>query len=194
MSKQYYFWNGRFRGLPGAFFIFLGALYRKFCDKFNTILAKNNLGRAGNKSKINSGVIYRFPGNISLGNNVSIARGAELSSENPESKLIIGDNVVIAFDVRLDFSGGLIIGKNTLISKNTIIETHDHGMDPHALPDFKTLEIGENVWIGMNAVILPGVRKIGKNAVIAAGSVVTKEVSENILVGGVPAREIRKIT
>ena len=55
------------------------------------------------------------------------------------------------------------------------------------------IEIGDNVWIGGNAVILPGV-KIGSNSVIAAGSVVTKDIPNWVVAGGNPCRVIRKIT
>ena len=106
--------------------------------------------------------------------------------------MIIEDNVTITFDVRIDFSGGVIIRKGCVISKNTIIETHDHGLDPHSDPIYKNLEIGENVWIGMNSMILSGVCRIGANSIIAAGSVVTKEVSANCIIGGVPAKSLSK--
>lgn len=59
-------------------------------------------------------------------------------------------------------------------------------------PETSPIEIGENVWIGMNAIILKGV-KIGKNSVIGANSVVTKDIPENSIVAGNPARIIRSI-
>ncbi|MBQ5617563.1 MAG: sugar O-acetyltransferase, partial [Alistipes sp.] len=54
------------------------------------------------------------------------------------------------------------------------------------------IHIGRNVWIGAGAMILPGVT-IGENAIIAAGAVVNKDVAPNMIVGGVPARELREI-
>ena len=54
------------------------------------------------------------------------------------------------------------------------------------------IHIGKNVWIGANATILPGV-SIGDGAIIAAGAVVSKDVPENSVVGGVPARKIKSI-
>jgi maltose O-acetyltransferase len=54
----------------------------------------------------------------------------------------------------------------------------------------KTVTIGRNVWVGSGCIILPGVT-IGDNSVIAAGSVVTKDVPEGALMGGVPAKQIR---
>lgn len=192
MKRFKYFWNGKLRGIPDAFILLSSAGLSKIRDKIKTAGARGNLGHCGYNSIINSGVVYRYPGNISIGNNVSIARSVELYSENPESKLYIENDVFLTFNVRLDFSGGLRIGKNTVISKNCIIETHDHGMEPKSSPVFKTLDIGENVWIGMDVLILSNVRKIGNNAIIAAGSVVTHEVLEDTIVGGTPAKLIRK--
>ena len=55
------------------------------------------------------------------------------------------------------------------------------------------IHIGKNVWIGSNATVLPGV-SIGDGAIVAAGAVVTKDVPENTIVGGVPAKVIRTIS
>lgn len=189
-----YIWNGKILGMPGAFIIFMKTSWMKLKDSLSSFIIKKNLAKHGKNVKIHSGVTYRYPGNISIGNNVSIARGVTLFSENSSSKIEIGDNVILTHDAYIDFSGGIKIGDNALISKNTIIETHDHGLDPHSEPEFKNLEIGKNVWIGMNSTILSDVRKIGDYAVIAAGSIVTKEVPANTIVGGIPAKTIKKRT
>jgi acetyltransferase-like isoleucine patch superfamily enzyme len=188
-----YIWNGKFLGIPGALQILLKSSLMQFSDRISTIVIRNNFNKTGKNISIHLGVIYRYPNKISLGNNITIGRKVKLLSENPNGFLTIEDNVEINYDTQIDFSGGLKIGKNTLISKSTIIETHDHGLNPHNEPTFRSLDIGENVWIGMHAMILSNVRKIGANSVIAAGSVVTKEVPANTLVGGVPAHIIRKI-
>jgi acetyltransferase-like isoleucine patch superfamily enzyme len=58
--------------------------------------------------------------------------------------------------------------------------------------DLKSIHIGKNVWLGAGAIILPGVT-VGENSIVAAGAVVTKDVPSNTIVGGVPARVIKKI-
>ena len=75
-----------------------------------------------------------------------------------------------------------------------MLATLNHDIDPnkrstmHPPPIF----IGNNVWIGTNATVLPGVT-IGDGAIVAAGAVVNRDVSANTIVGGVPARLIKKI-
>ena len=95
----------------------------------------------------------------------------------------------------IDISGGITIGKNVVISSNALIETHDHLIDGYSLYDRKTknspLEIGDEVWICYGAIITSKVKRIGKGAIIAAGSVVTKDVDDYNIVGGAPAKFIR---
>jgi acetyltransferase-like isoleucine patch superfamily enzyme len=106
--------------------------------------------------------------------------------------LTIGINSVINARCRLDSRGGLLIGDNVSISEEVIILTADHDMDtPNFAGRNKNVIIGDYVWIGTRAMILPGVN-IGKGAVVAAGSVVTKNVNDFEVVGGIPAKFIKK--
>ena len=88
------------------------------------------------------------------------------------------------------------IGNHVMIGPNTLITTVGHPLSPkgrreyHALA--KPVRIGNDVWIGGNVTILPGVT-IGNNVVVAAGAVINKDVPDNTLVGGVPARVIKTI-
>ena len=90
--------------------------------------------------------------------------------------------------------GGIELGDGCLIGHQVVIATLNHDLDPNKrgsmIPAKVTL--GKNVWVGAHATILPGV-KIGDNAVIAAGAVVTKDVPANTVVAGVPARVIKRI-
>lgn len=106
----------------------------------------------------------------------------------------IGKNVFINFDcVFLDL-GGIVIDDNVLIAPKVSLLTEGHPSsieDRHSLIP-KPIHIKKNVWIGANATILQGVT-IGENAIIAAGSVVSKDVPENAIVGGIPAKILKKI-
>lgn len=83
-----------------------------------------------------------------------------------------------------------------MIGPNTLITTVGHPLSPMGrrkhLGIAKPVTIGNDVWIGGNVTILPGVT-IGNNVVVAAGAVVTKDISDNCVVGGVPARKIKDI-
>jgi len=103
----------------------------------------------------------------------------------------IGKNSVINAKCRIDPRGLVEIGSNVTISEEVILLTMDHDGDILGKPKLqKKIEIEDYVWIATRATILPGV-KIGRGAVIAAGSVVTKNVDPFAIVAGIPAKIIR---
>ena len=108
--------------------------------------------------------------------------------------ITIGKNVFINSDCKFQDQGGITIGDGALIGHGVVLATLNHDMEPskrqqlHPAP----IVIGKGVWIGANAVITAGVT-IGDNAVVAAGAVVTKDVPADSVVGGVPARFIKRI-
>ena len=106
----------------------------------------------------------------------------------------IGKGVFINSGCKFQDQGGIYIGDRCQIGHNTIIATLNHGMLPEERGDLtpSPVHIGNNVWIGSGAIILPGV-SIGDNAVIGAGSVVTKDIPENAVAVGNPAKVIRNI-
>lgn len=104
--------------------------------------------------------------------------------------ITIGDNCALNDHIVLDGRGGLTIGDNVNISPYVKIYTAEHNINS---PSFEyvegRVEIDNHVWISTNAIIMPGV-KIGEGAVIAAGAIVTKDVSPYTIMGGVPAKKI----
>lgn len=105
--------------------------------------------------------------------------------------LTIGNNSVINSTCRIDNRGTVTIGNNVSISQDVIILTADHDMDS---PDFKgrnkPVVIEDYVWIGTRATVLPGCT-IGRGAIVAAGSIVTKNVLPFNVVAGNPAKIIK---
>lgn len=106
----------------------------------------------------------------------------------------LGKGVFINAGCKFQDQGGIYIGDGALIGHNTVLATLNHGILPEERHDLipKPIRIGKNVWIGSNSTILPGV-SIGDNAVIGAGSVVTKDIPENMIAVGSPARVIKSI-
>lgn len=106
--------------------------------------------------------------------------------------ITVGKNVFINSGCHFQDQGGITIGDGVLIGHNVVLATLNHDFSPkkrstlHPAP----IVIGENVWIGSNATVVPGVT-IGNGSIIAAGAVVTKNVPENVVAGGVPAKIIK---
>jgi acetyltransferase-like isoleucine patch superfamily enzyme len=108
-------------------------------------------------------------------------------------KLTIGNNVFINYGVNIGCESKITIGNNVLIGDlSTIIDCDYHQVDSQNDVKSKEVIIGDNVWISRMCNILPGV-KIGNNSVIGVGSVIIKDVPNDVLVAGVPGKIIRKL-
>ncbi|GGZ93590.1 acyltransferase [Algibacter mikhailovii] len=186
-------WNGKLTGIIGALFILFDIIYNRIFNYLFFIIHKGNLNTVGKGTLFYRNLIYRFPKTINLGENCIINRNVTFGTELEDAKLKIGNNVSISTDVSIDYTGNLEISNHVTISKCVSIFTHDHGLDPRSMPQRKPLTIGENVWIGSHAVILHNVDFIGDNSIIAAGSIVTKNIESKSIVGGNPAKFIKAI-
>lgn len=132
-------------------------------------------------------IIYCQLYGATIAKTVVLYGGAEIRTPR---KLTIGTDTTIGHHAILDARGGLTIGQNVNFSTGVWIWTQQH--DPHD-PDFaiKTapVVVKDYAWLSCRTVILPGVT-IGEGAVVAAGAVVTKDVPDYAIVGGVPAKVI----
>ncbi len=147
--------------------IYLGLLRR-----LRYFYYKNRLAALGVGTQICRGVIFGKPEDVSIGVSVIINDYVVIQACEG-AKVIIGDGVHISYGAKI-ITGGLDFN-----SDNSSFNGHIS----------KSIKIGKNSWLGANSLILPGVT-IGENAVIAAGTVVTKDVDHNVVVAGVPAKPI----
>ncbi len=125
------------------------------------------------------------------GSNINIERGADFGTGKGIS---IGD--FSGLGVNCKVRGPLQVGKNVMMGPDVIILTHSHNFDDVNTPMrqqggcTKGVIIGDDVWIGTRAIILPGIC-IGNGVIIGAGAVITKDIPDYAIVGGVPARILK---
>ena len=108
------------------------------------------------------------------------------------NKVRIGKSVVVMNNSLFMAAGGINIEDDVIVAANAQLISNNHDFYDHAVLTCKPVHLKHNCWIGAGATILPGVT-IGENAVVAAGAVVTKDVEDNTIVGGNPAKLIKRL-
>ena len=110
--------------------------------------------------------------------------------------ITVGDNFLANYNVTILDRGPVTIGNDVMIGPGVMITTTGHPLSPKGrrnhLGYMKPIRIGNDVWIGGNACILPGVT-IGNNVIVAAGAVVNRDVPDNCVVAGVPAKVVKAL-
>ena len=125
------------------------------------------------------------------GDNINIEKGADFGDG---SGIIIGNNSGLGINCQV--RGPLIIGDNVMMGPEVVILSTNHNFERTDIPmnqqgsSIKPVVIGNDVWIGQRVMIMPGVT-VGDGCILAAGTIVTKDVPNYALVGGVPAKIIR---
>ncbi|MBO6117884.1 MAG: galactoside O-acetyltransferase [Bacteroidales bacterium] len=104
----------------------------------------------------------------------------------------IGKNVVIMNNCLMMSAGGITIEDDVLVAANSQLISNNHDLQEHQIITCKPVHLKRNCWIGAGATILPGVT-IGQNSVVGAGSVVTKDVPDNCIAVGNPAKVVKNI-
>lgn len=159
-------------------------MYFNFANKLPPSVGKN--GERYRKIRLFFG--SRFVENC--GKDVNFEKNSHF---NPE--LEIGDRSGVGTNT--DLSGHIIIGNDVMMGPNVTMRTYSHAHDRLDIPmnqqgfePERVMHIGDDVWIGVNVTILPGVN-VGSHCILAAGAVVTKSVPDYAIVGGCPAKIIR---
>ncbi|MFD9362080.1 acyltransferase [Priestia megaterium] len=159
-------------------------------------LLKFKLSKSGKLPRLRGGCSVKSQGQIVAGDNLSITGRpikVSLNTENKESKIVFGNNVFINYGVDIGCARSVRIGDNVKIGPLTnIIDSNYHLVDSNDSLKSEQVVIENNVWIGRGCSILSGVT-IGENSVVAAGSVVNKDVPPNVLVAGSPAKIVKNL-
>jgi maltose O-acetyltransferase len=139
-------------------------------------------------------ILFNTGKKLHVGHNVYIDR----EHQKYDGSISIGDHVTIAHNVHLDYTGHLFICNNVKIADGVHILTHKRDIEAlrkrgEDINIQTTLIIDENVYIGNHSIILASCHNIGKNAIIGAGSIVTKDVPENVVYCGEAAKEKKKL-
>ncbi len=142
-----------------------------------------------------------WPHQVSLGENCTLEHDIYFKFDGiwaPGPSIVIRGRVFIGFGCEFNVRRRVEIGADCLIASGCKFVDHDHGSRRRDIPmnqqsdgEEGEIVIAADVWIGANAVVLKGVR-IGRGSIVAAGAVVTKEIGEYEIWGGVPARKIRE--
>lgn len=147
----------------------------------------------GARTRVGRGVEIVGPENVRLGRDVSLLGNAYVNATGPRGHVVIGDETHLDQFCVLYGQGGLTIGRGCAIASGVTIysQTNQYAAEPTArVIDqpvvYAPVTIGDDVWIGARAVILPGVT-VGDHAVVAAGAVVRDDVPPWAIVAGVPA-------
>jgi acetyltransferase-like isoleucine patch superfamily enzyme len=170
--------------IKGAKQMLLGKWYLRKCNKKGSLISVNKKPLIVNKGYIELGDEVRIWSNINKAK-IFVDKGAEL---------IVGNNSRLNGS-HISVSNRVIIGNNVRIAPyNIIIDNDFHKVDDHFSDEGtkKPIAIEDDAWITMNCTIMKGVT-IGRGAVVASGSVVTKDVPPYTVVAGVPAKVIKTI-
>lgn len=168
-------------------------LYHLFKIRFTAQITSMGIVNIGKNVKL----ITEVDSTIKLGSNVSLKDNTVIYAKKGAS-IIIGNNTSTGHDTEISANKSITIGSDVIMAANTYITDSNHGYLVRGIPfreqpmETGSVEVGNNVWLGRNAMILKD-SKVGSDTVVAAGAVVTKCFPENIILGGVPAKVIKSI-
>lgn len=176
-------------------------LFKRIFHRLHSACISRSFHSFGRGSVIKYPCTINNPEEISVGSNVSIREHAWLNCDRTEKgkrALVIGDGSIIGRYFQVNAYQSVIIGDKVLIADRVTITDVDHENRDHVVPIMdqgatasKPVSLQGGCWIGIGAVIMPGVT-IGRNSVVAANAVVTKDVPDNMIARGVPAVNYHK--
>jgi lipopolysaccharide O-acetyltransferase len=167
-------------------------------DRIFRVAARRSFRAWGRKTLVRLPFRVEGESRISLGENVFVGEGSWFQTIG-DGEITVCDGCRFSGYAVISAAAAVVIGRDVLIARNVHILDHLHRFDIEDTPVHsqgirppKPVRVGENAWIGANVVILPGVT-IGRGAVVAANSVVRRDVSAFTVVAGAPATFIRGV-
>lgn len=182
----------------------------KIFRKIKWFIDKKKLKKIGENSYIGKNYVILNLNHVEIGDNFYAADNFKIRTwekhNNKETDFIpkvkIGDNVMFNENCYISCLDEIVIGNNCLFGDNVFITDNYHGNSKRECLEIPPIErnletkgktvIGKNVWCGRNVSILSGI-SIGNNVIIGANAVVTHSFEDNVVIGGVPAKIIKKI-
>lgn len=184
--------------------MYLNCLY----NKYYTVRSEKLFAHIGCNSIIMRNIYVREGRNISIGDNFYCYWGLRIETYSQHNgvkfnpQIIIGNNVSINPDCHIGAINRIELHDGVLLASRVFITDHFHGdttfIDLQTSPQQRILKskgpviIKKNAWLGEGVAVMPGVT-IGENVVIGANSVVTKDIPDNAIAAGVPARVIKQL-
>jgi acetyltransferase-like isoleucine patch superfamily enzyme len=152
--------------------------------------------KVGPKCLFAARVRIDYPWRVEIGTRSQIEADVWFKLVSPSARVVVGEYAFLGRGVEIDASERVTLGAHVLVAPGVFITDHAHDIAPHARIDeqgctSRPVSIGDDVWLGARAVVLPGVT-IGSGAVVGAGAVVREDVPAGSVVAGVPARVLRR--
>ncbi|HXA53708.1 MAG TPA: acyltransferase [Solirubrobacteraceae bacterium] len=181
----------------------LHTLYRDARDRAFSLAVRSSFESFGPRSRISLPAQLQGTERIAIGDHVYFGPGCWLLTHELEGaaagRIEIGDRTSIAGYCVLSAAVSVSIGEAVLFARNVYIADHRHGFEradravlDQPIEDLRPVVVEDGAWLGQNVVLLPGVR-IGKGAVVGAGSVVREDVPPRCVTVGSPARVLRRL-
>lgn len=173
-----------------------GAYMAMLADSLRAVFWRLRGASLGARTRVGQDCIIHRPWCFSCGEKAQFERAIYIKITCDAAVVQLGREVFLGYGTELDISDKLQVGNKVLIAPGCFITDHAHRRaagDTIATQGCESapIRIGDDVWLGAHAVVLPGIT-IGNGAIVAAGAVVTQDVEPMSIVAGVPARPIGK--